>query len=148
MNRTTADAAATQALARHLGGKAFPGLFIALRGGLGAGKTVFVRGLAAGMGIAARVTSPSFAIVHEYAATPPLYHFDMYRLDVQRALDMGELEYFEGEGVCPLEWHERAEALLPPARLEVRMQGAGDQPRTIELRATDARHAALLEDLP
>ncbi|MCE9610377.1 MAG: tRNA (adenosine(37)-N6)-threonylcarbamoyltransferase complex ATPase subunit type 1 TsaE [Chthoniobacter sp.] len=89
---------------------------LALSGDLGAGKTHFVKGLAAGLGTAASVTSPTFTLLHEYpGGRLPLYHFDLYRLDdADEALRIGLDEYLYGDGVCVIEWAEKFPALLPP----------------------------------
>ena len=89
---------------------------LALCGDLGAGKTHFVKGLAAGLGTAASVTSPTFTLLHEYpGGRLPLYHFDFYRLDdADEALRIGLDEYLDGDGACVIEWAEKFPALLPP----------------------------------
>lgn len=89
---------------------------LALCGELGAGKTHFVKGLAAGLGAPVSVTSPTFTLLHEYAGGRlPLYHFDFYRLDdADAALRIGLDEYLFGDGVCVIEWAEKFPALLPP----------------------------------
>ena len=97
-----------------LGQKCVPGTVIAMRGDLGAGKTVFVRGLAAGLGLSARVTSPTFTIVNEYDGRIPLFHFDMYRLSSSDELfDIGWEDYLGRGGVCAVEWSERVTDALP-----------------------------------
>ncbi|MDD4796761.1 MAG: tRNA (adenosine(37)-N6)-threonylcarbamoyltransferase complex ATPase subunit type 1 TsaE [Eubacteriales bacterium] len=136
----------TQALARQLAAHLFPGAVVALWGDLGAGKTAFVRGLAQGMGVAGRVHSPTFGIVHEHAGTPPLYHFDLYRL-TEGLADSGLDEYFDRGGVCALEWPGRAGDELPQERLDVFLRGQGEQARTIEMQARGARHQTILESM-
>lgn len=88
---------------------------IALVGGLGAGKTHFVKGIVAGLGGNPNaVTSPTFTLVHEYAARLPVYHFDLYRLDSEReVLAIGFDEYLDMDGACIIEWADRFPALLP-----------------------------------
>jgi tRNA threonylcarbamoyladenosine biosynthesis protein TsaE len=111
-----------------------PGDVIALSGDLGAGKTCFIQGVAAGLGVARVVTSPTFVLVAEYAGRLPLHHVDLYRtesLEEIRALGLEEL--LDGEGVTVIEWAEKAEPLLPPRSIRVRIEGVGDEPRTIEL---------------
>lgn len=84
-----------------------PGSVVAMFGELGAGKTAFVRGIAAGLGFSGRVTSPTFTIVNEYEAGLPLFHFDMYRLSSSAELfDIGWEDYLERGGVCVVEWSE------------------------------------------
>ena len=92
------------------------GSVIALCGGLGAGKTCWVRGLVAGLGSAAEVTSPTFALVHEYpGAGLPVFHLDFYRLeDSRELLALGWDEYLEAGGVVIAEWADKFPELLPP----------------------------------
>jgi tRNA threonylcarbamoyladenosine biosynthesis protein TsaE len=99
----------TAALGEQWGGEAKPGWVIGLTGDLGAGKTQLVKGLARGLGISARVQSPTFALVHEYhEGRLPLFHVDLYRLDTPaQIVGAGLLEYFRPEGVAVIEWSER-----------------------------------------
>ncbi len=91
------------------------GSVLALVGDLGAGKTHFVKGLAAGLGHAEEVTSPTFTLLHEYTGGRlPLYHFDFYRLDSEQdALRIGLDDYLEARGVCVVEWGDKFPPLLP-----------------------------------
>jgi tRNA threonylcarbamoyladenosine biosynthesis protein TsaE len=91
------------------------GDILALCGDLGAGKTHFVKGLAAGLKTDAAVTSPTFTLIHEYlGGRLPLYHFDFYRLEeADEALKIGLDEYLDGDGVCVIEWADKFPALLP-----------------------------------
>lgn len=83
---------------------------VAMRGGMGAGKTAFVRGLARGMGETDRVTSPTYTIVNEYETTPPLFHFDLYRLgSADELYEIGFDDYLTRGGVCVIEWSENAD---------------------------------------
>lgn len=92
-----------------------PGDVVCLYGNLGAGKTQFTKGIAQAMGInQEEVQSPTFAIIHEYAADVPLYHLDCYRLEsAEEAMNIGIEEYLFGQGVCVIEWPEVIESLLP-----------------------------------
>ncbi len=102
------------------------GEVICLYGELGAGKTCFVQGLALGLGIKERVTSPTFALIHEYSGRLPLYHMDFYRLGDPLELEaLGYEEYFYGQGVCVIEWADRVQELLPHERLDVEISAAG-----------------------
>lgn len=87
---------------------------VAFFGGLGMGKTAMIRGLAKGLGITDCVSSPTFALVHEYRGEPPLYHFDMYRVTSYDDLySTGFFDYLEHGGICAIEWSENIENVLP-----------------------------------
>ena len=110
----------TQRAAAAVARCAFPGMFIALWGGLGAGKTAFVRGLAAELGVSGRVRSPSFEIVHEHPGTLSLYR-------LQGGLDEGLEDYFYAGGVCAVEWPQYAGEALPEHRLDVQLEFSGEE---------------------
>ena len=137
----------TQALGHKLAAALFDGAFIALYGDLGAGKTTLARSVAEGLGIAG-IISPTFTIVREYEGTLPVAHFDAYRLSSAQELhDIGFDDYLARGGVILMEWCENVAEALPAGRLEMRISGDGDVPRTIEIGATDPCHEALLEAL-
>lgn len=116
------------AAAKYVG----PGTVIAMRGDLGAGKTAFVRGLARGMGLRARVTSPTFAIVNEYLGKIPLYHFDMYRLtSAEDLFDIGWEDYIRAGGVCAVEWSEIVEDAIPQDAVSVTIRHLDETKREI-----------------
>lgn len=96
----------TELLGQRLAKTLRPGQVLALEGDLGAGKTAFVRGLAAGLGCPGRVSSPTFTIVNEYeGGRLPLFHFDLYRLKSPRELDdLGWEDYVDRGGICAVEW--------------------------------------------
>lgn len=111
----TRSPAETRRLAAELLRELRPGAVLALHGDLGAGKTCFVQGLAAALGVQRPVSSPTFTLIHEYESTPPLYHADLYRIrDADDALGLGLEEYIGGAGITVIEWAERALELLPP----------------------------------
>jgi len=113
----------TQALGAALAEELEPGTVVALHGDLGAGKTCFIQGLAAGLGIDEPVTSPTYTLVGEYEGRLPLHHIDLYRLSgPAEALGLGLEEYFDADGVTAIEWAERADGLLPPGLLHVRIE--------------------------
>jgi tRNA threonylcarbamoyladenosine biosynthesis protein TsaE len=100
--------AETEALGEALGKELTAGTVLAYTGDLGAGKTAFTRGLAKGLGVTDRVTSPTFTIVNEYeGGRLPLFHFDLYRLgDAEELFDIGWEDYLARGGVCAVEWSE------------------------------------------
>ena len=106
----------TEALGERLAARLRPGDVIAYTGDLGAGKTAFTRGLARGLGVIDRVTSPTFTIVNEYeGGRLPLFHFDLYRMDSPEELfDIGWEDYLARNGVCAVEWSESFPEALPP----------------------------------
>ena len=107
---------------------------VAMSGDLGAGKTVLIRGLARGLGVTARVTSPTYTIVNEYEGRLPLFHFDMYRLaGAEELYDIGWDDYLKRGGVCAVEWSERAEGLLPEYCIRVDIRAQEETVRRIEV---------------
>ena len=143
---TTLDAAATRGLALGLASVARPGDLVCLVGELGAGKTQFAKGFAAGLGVADVVSSPTFVLMAEYEGRLPLFHLDLYRLDdAADALAGGLLDDRQAAGVTIVEWAERLGPALPAARLDVVIDGTGDDPRRIALRTTDDAYRRYLE---
>ena len=109
---------------------------VALHGGMGAGKTTLVREIAAQLGSADTVTSPTFAIVNQYKgeANRRICHFDFYRIeDPREAFDLGYEEYFYSGDICLVEWPEKIEALLPDDTIRVRITADGPTARTFEI---------------
>jgi tRNA threonylcarbamoyladenosine biosynthesis protein TsaE len=136
------------ALASRLAEYLRPGDIICLTGGLGAGKTRFVQGLAAGLGIDNPVTSPTFAILKEYkGADLPLYHFDLYRLDTERELeDIGYSSYLFGEGVCAVEWGNKIPGIIPAGALTVDISATETEDRrVVSFTYTDVRWNSIAE---
>ncbi|MGN1180561.1 MAG: tRNA (adenosine(37)-N6)-threonylcarbamoyltransferase complex ATPase subunit type 1 TsaE [Suilimivivens sp.] len=105
----------TYNLGKKIGEKAKPGEVYTLIGDLGVGKTVFTKGLAAGLGITEPVNSPTFTILQIYEeGRLPFYHFDVYRIgDVSEMDEIGYEDCFYGEGVCLIEWADLIEEILP-----------------------------------
>ncbi len=125
------------------GARAIPkgrGLVVALFGGMGAGKTAFVRGMAAGLGLQAEVSSPTFALVHEYGGNPGLVHFDLYRLIPGKETGVPELElettgfydYLDQGCILAVEWSEYLDE-LPPHSVRVVFTKLDDRQRKIEI---------------
>jgi tRNA threonylcarbamoyladenosine biosynthesis protein TsaE len=142
------SAEATRGLAARLADVAPASDLIALTGDLGAGKTQFAKGFAAGLGVEATVNSPSFVLMTEYIGRLPLFHLDLYRLaDGADAWSGGLLDERQVEGVTLVEWAERLGSAMPTARLEVHIAGTGDDPRTITLTAPTPAYRRYLEAL-
>lgn len=126
----------TEAVGRKLAALLHPGDVIAYYGDLGAGKTAFTRGLAAGLGVTEQVTSPTYTIVNEYlSGRMPLFHFDMYRLgSADELFDIGWEDYLARGGVCAVEWSENVdEAFEAPIRITITKDPADENVRTITL---------------
>lgn len=123
MERISNSPQDTEALGAALAQVCWPGCTVAFRGDLGAGKTAFVRGMAQGLGITDRVTSPTFTIVNEYEGAIPLFHFDMYRLGGEEELfDIGWEDYLARGGICAVEWSEQVPGALPEDAVQVVIQ--------------------------
>lgn len=109
-----------------------PGAVVAFFGVLGAGKTCFIKGICEGLERNEMASSPSFIMVNQYPGEFPVYHIDLYRLqNLQELLDIGYEEYFYGEGVCLIEWAEKAGELLPSKRWDVELKILSESQREI-----------------
>ena len=127
----------TVALGAQLAKKLRRGDIVALIGDLGAGKTVFTKGIAKGLGVknVRYVNSPTFVIIKEHKGKVPLYHLDLYRLDHSSVIDAENFEeYFYGRGVTVIEWADKIRRLLPKKYVEVRLSVAGELKRKITIR--------------
>jgi tRNA threonylcarbamoyladenosine biosynthesis protein TsaE len=143
------DPETTRAIAATLAVAAQPGDRVCLWGDLGAGKTEFAKGFGAGLGVTAVINSPSFVLMAEYAGRLPLFHIDLYRLaTAEEAMAGGLIDERQAAGVTLVEWPDRLGPALPAERLDVRLDGAGDEPRTIVIRPAGARHARYLDAVP
>ena len=134
---TTTSVDQTRDLAHALASSlARAGDVLVLAGDLGAGKTAFVQGYGRGLGVVARITSPTFTLVHVYEGRLPIHHLDVYRLDqLSEALDLGLPEILDEGGVVLIEWGDAILAVLPPDYLEVRLTfGLGDDERKVAFR--------------
>ena len=130
----------TEALGAALAKLLWPGAVVAFTGDLGAGKTAFVRGMAQGLGVAGRVTSPTFTIVNEYeGGRLPLFHFDLYRLASSDELfEIGWEDYLRRGGVWAVEWSENAAGALERDTVRVDLRrGAEDGQRVITIQGVD-----------
>ncbi len=125
---------ATEAFAARFAKLLRAGDVVALHGELGAGKTCFVRGLAAGLGVEGPVSSPTFTLMHAYEGPLPLNHLDAWMAERGEAfLSDGGADWLRGEGVSAIEWAERVAGWLPAERFEVRLEHAGPEQRRLRV---------------
>ncbi|GLI03974.1 tRNA threonylcarbamoyladenosine biosynthesis protein TsaE [Paenibacillus tyrfis] len=125
----------TSVLAERLASLFIPGTVITLDGDLGAGKTTFSQAVAKAIGVTDIVNSPTFTIIKEYEGSKfPFYHMDVYRLSLEEADDLGLDEYFYGNGITLVEWASLIEEILPPQRLEIRIETDGENERSFTLK--------------
>ncbi len=143
------DEAATLALGSRLAHVIEPGLYVALSGNLGSGKTTLARGILRGLGYQGKVKSPTYTLVELYNLSKlDLYHFDLYRFkDPREWLDAGFRDHFESRNVCLVEWPERVRDLLPDPDLRISLSGEGDG-RRIRIAAETENGKRCLERLP
>jgi tRNA threonylcarbamoyladenosine biosynthesis protein TsaE len=136
----------TAAFGHRLAALLSPGAVVGLIGPLGAGKTHLVRALVEGLGGDGwQVSSPTFALIHEYQARLPVYHFDTYRLPDEAAFaDLGVSEYFDGDGVCLVEWADRVERVLPAEHLRITIEVTGETSRRFVIESRGPRYDALV----
>ena len=136
----TRSAEQTQEAGAALGRQLAAGDVLAFVGELGTGKTCMIQGVCVGLEVEEVVNSPTFILINEYAGRAGnrpvnVYHFDLYRLRNQIELEaLGAEEYFYSQGICLVEWAERAHAALPPRRREVVLEHCGPQARRIVLK--------------
>ena len=138
MEYITNSPSETEAVGAALARVLQPGTVIAYRGDLGAGKTAFTRGLAKGLGVKERVTSPTYTIVNEYlGGATPLFHFDMYRLGSEDELfDIGWEDYLDRCGVCAVEWSENVWGAMEDAII-ITITRLDEDTRKIEIEGGD-----------
>jgi tRNA threonylcarbamoyladenosine biosynthesis protein TsaE len=135
--RQTHSPAETSTAGAELAAGLAPGSVVALHGDLGSGKTVFVKGLAAGIGLQVEVTSPTFALIHEYGQPVKLYHLDCYReTSLKRWLDIGVTDFLGSEAITVIEWPEAIDSLLPEETIHLQFSlGASANERIIHRQA-------------
>ena len=128
----------TRELGKRMAGKITPGTVIALRGSLGAGKTVFAKGFALGLGITEAIVSPTFTLVQEYDGRLKLYHLDLYRLSGEDEFEsMGGEDFLYSDGVALIEWSEKIEDMLPDDTIFINITINEDLTRSIEIRGME-----------
>jgi len=132
---TTSSPEQTFELGRKLGGKLIGGEIILLHGDLGAGKTLFTKGIARGLGIedTSTVVSPSFTLVNIYKARLDIVHGDLYRLDSDAVYELGLEDYMDREHVMVIEWAEKANDFFTGNILDITIERAGETARNIAL---------------
>ncbi len=123
----------TEVFAESFANSLSAGDVVALFGGLGMGKTAFVRGLAKGLSVTSEVSSPTFALVHEYDAPVPVYHFDMYRINsLEDLFSTGFFDYLDCGGIVVVEWSENIVDYLPKNTVSIKIEyGNTDSERRI-----------------
>ncbi|CAH0417187.1 tRNA threonylcarbamoyladenosine biosynthesis protein TsaE [Periweissella fabaria] len=146
------DAATTQTLGQQLGQIVSAGDVILLDGDLGAGKTTFTKGIALGLGIERNIKSPTFTIIREYkTGRLPLYHMDVYRLEDGGGDELGLDEYFNGNGVCVVEWSQFVASELPKNYLKIAFKrddsNLDSTNRTISITAIGTHYEGILNQL-
>jgi tRNA threonylcarbamoyladenosine biosynthesis protein TsaE len=146
---TTTSPQQTRALGQKLGALLQPGDLVCLQGDLGAGKTTFVQGLAAGWGALDEVSSPTFVIVNIYrgAGENRLFHLDTYRIESTAEAEELDLDSMLVQGSLLIEWPERIRPVLPAGRLWITFTYKSDSEREIKLEASGARSQHLLESI-
>lgn len=131
----THSPAETEAVAKTFAQTLHGGEVLAFRGGMGVGKTAFVRGLAEGLGVRGEVSSPTFALVHEYRGAIPFYHFDMYRItDWDDLYSTGFFDYLDlPNAILAIEWSEQIQDALPEQTIVITMEHLGEDARKITI---------------
>jgi len=146
----TRSASETVRIGKTIGSLLLPGDVVALVGELGAGKTQFIKGLAAGVGIenSAYISSPSFTLIHEYPGEIPFYHIDLYRLErEQEAEELGLEEYFQGRGIMAIEWADKIPSLLPEELLFISIAYFDKNIRSLEIAGNGKRFEELVNQI-
>ena len=142
---TTHNEKDTIELAQNFESEKFPNMVICLNGELGSGKTLFVKGIANGLGISESITSPTFNIVKEYLdGEMPLYHFDVYRLDGNTE-GVGIEEYFSKNGVVVIEWANTITDILPDERLDIKFKVVDENKRVLTITPHGSKYEELCE---
>ncbi len=143
----TKSASETIRIGKNIGSLLLPGDIVALVGELGAGKTQFIKGLAAGVGVGkpTYISSPSFTLINEYVGKVRFYHIDLFRLKSEKeAEELGLEEYFQGGGITAIEWADKIPSLLPEEILWINICYTGKNIRSFEMIGKGKRYEDLI----
>lgn len=144
----TRSAEETRRLGARLAAVARAGDVVALFGGLGAGKTELTKGFARGLDVRDVVNSPTFVLMAEHAGRLALFHLDLYRLaGPDEVVAAGLMDERRADGVTVIEWADRMGSLLPPHHLAVTIEGTGELPRRLSVRASGTDHGRYLDTI-
>jgi len=138
----------TLGLGRRIGSSLVRGDVVAIRGELGAGKSVIVRGICEGLGTTQRTRSPSFTFMNRYRGPIDVYHLDLYRIECMGELaTLGWEEVIYSDAITLIEWAEKLGTFLPRASFEISIEVTGEEKRRITLKTNVERHERIIEDL-
>jgi tRNA threonylcarbamoyladenosine biosynthesis protein TsaE len=138
----------TLSLGRKIGRNLSRGDVVAIKGELGAGKSVIVRGICQGLGISQRTRSPSFTFMNRYRGPVDVYHVDLYRIERTGELaTLGWEDVLYSDSITIIEWADKLQSFLPSASLEISIEITGDETRRIALKANAERHEGIIEDI-
>jgi len=143
----TKSTSETIRIGKNIGSVLLPGDVVALVGELGTGKTQFIKGLAAGVGVGkpTYISSPSFTLINEYAGKVPFYHIDLFRLKSEKETEeLGLEEYFQGGGITAIEWADKIPSLLPQEILWIHIRYIGEHTRSFEIIGKGKRYEELI----
>lgn len=142
MRYISKSAEETEAIGKELGSKLKKGQVVSLRGSLGAGKTVFAKGIARALGINESIVSPTFTLVQEYDGAEKLFHLDIYRLSGEDEFEsMGGEEFLYPDGITLIEWSEKIEDMLPDDTLFINIEIEDNQDRVIEIKGGEDEYS-------
>jgi len=144
------SASETVRIGKTIGSRLLPGDVVGLVGELGVGKTQFIKGLAAGVGIvnSAYISSPSFTLIHEYPGEIPFYHIDLFRLGrEQEAEELGLEDYFQGGAITAIEWADHIPSLLPKELLFISIAYVDTNVRSLEIAGKGKRYWNLVDQI-